>query len=94
MHGSPMNPTMVHDFDVGDIIPDWKLILDEEYKYMDQFEWESLSPEKKRIQLYLNQKQTLDLFLEHGAISKAQHDKSLGDLTVKMGMNDIGEYSS
>ena len=94
MHGSPMNPTMVHDFDVGDIIPDWKLILDEEYKYMDQFEWESLSPEKKRIQLYLNQKQTLDLFLEHGAISKAQYDKSLGDLTVKMGMNDIGEYSS
>jgi hypothetical protein len=91
MHGSPMNPTMVHDFDVGDIIPDWKLILDEEYKYMDQFEWESLSPEEKRIQLYLNQKQTLDLFLERGAISKAQYDKSFSDLTVKMGMNGIGE---
>ena len=53
---------------------------------MDQFEWESLSLEEKRIQLYLNQKQTLALFLERGAISKAQYDKSLGDLTVKMGM--------
>lgn len=61
---------------------------------MEQFEWEKLSPEEKRTQLFLNQKQTLDLFLERGAISKAQYDKSLGDLTVKMGMNDIGEYSS
>lgn len=91
MHGSPMNSTMVHDFDVGDIIPDWKLILDEEYKYMDQFEWESLSPEEKRIQLYLNQKHTLDLFLERGAISKAQYDKSLSDLTVKMGLFNLAE---
>ena len=29
MHGSPMNPTMVHDYDVGDIIPDWIINLDE-----------------------------------------------------------------
>ncbi len=86
-----MNHTMVHDFDVGDIIPDWELILDEEYKYMDQFEWESLSPEEKRIQLYLNQKQTLDAFLKRGAITKNQYDKSLGDLTVKMGMTGVGE---
>ena len=55
---------------------------------MEQTEWEKLSPEEKRIQLYLNQKQTLDAFLERGAISKAQYDKSLGDLTVKMGMTD------
>ena len=27
----------------------------------------------------------LDMFLERGAISQAQHDKSLHDLTVKMG---------
>ena len=27
----------------------------------------------------------LDTFLSHGAISRAQYDKSLGDLTVKMG---------
>ena len=27
----------------------------------------------------------LDLFLAHGAITQAQHDKSLHDLTEKMG---------
>ena len=46
--------------------------------------------EKKR-DLYLRQKQLLDTFLEHGAISRAQYDKSLGDLTVKMGMEPNGE---
>jgi hypothetical protein len=56
---------------------------------MDQLEWEQLSPEQKRIQLYLEQKKTLEMFLEHGAISQAQFDKSLGDLTEKMGMNGI-----
>lgn len=58
---------------------------------MEQEEWERLSPEEKRVQLYLNQKQTLEAFLERGAISKAQFDKSLGDLTVKMGMSLTGE---
>ena len=56
---------------------------------MDQLEWEQLSPEQNRIQLYLEQKKTLEMFLEHGAISQAQFDKSLGDLTEKMGMNGI-----
>ncbi len=37
-------------------------------------------------QLFLNQKQTLDTFLQNGAITKAQYDKSLGDLTRKMGI--------
>lgn len=36
--------------------------------------------------LYRDQKRTLDLFLKNGAISQAQYDKSLGDLTRKMGM--------
>ena len=58
---------------------------------MEQEDWERLSPEEKRVQLYLNQKQTLEAFLERGAISKAQFDKSLGDLTVKMGMSLTGE---
>ena len=53
---------------------------------MDQTEWEYLSPEEKRIQLYLKQKTLLEQFLQTGAISKAQYDKSLGDLTEKMGM--------
>ena len=56
---------------------------------MDQVEWETLSPEQKRVQLFMNQKQTLEVFLEHGAISQAQFDKSLGDLTKKMGMGSF-----
>ena len=56
---------------------------------MEQYEWEQLSPEDKKKQLYLNQKQTLDAFWARGAISKAQYDKSLGDLTEKMGMGSI-----
>ncbi|MDY6338778.1 MAG: hypothetical protein SPL61_04005 [Saccharofermentans sp.] len=58
---------------------------------MEQAEWERLSPEQKKIQLYLEQKKTLETFLERGAISKAQFDKSLGDLTVKMGMAGLVE---
>lgn len=55
---------------------------------MEQEVWERLTPEEKKKQLYLNQKQTLEAFLERGAISKAQYDKSLGDLTIKMGMGN------
>lgn len=40
----------------------------------------------KKVELYLRQKELLDTFLEKGAISKAQYDKSFGDLTKKMGM--------
>lgn len=54
---------------------------------MEQYEWEQLSPEQKKIQLYLEQKKTLEAFLERSAISQAQFDKSLGDLTLKMGMS-------
>ena len=50
---------------------------------------ENLTPEEKKKQLFLKQKQTLDLFLERNAISKAQYDKSLGDLREKMGMQDV-----
>ena len=58
---------------------------------MEQEVWEKLSPEQKKIQLYLEQKKTLEAFLERGAISKSQFDKSLGDLTVKMGMTGLTE---
>ena len=47
--------------------------------------WDNMTHEQKNHQLYLKQKQMLDMFLEHGAISQAQHDKSLHDLTEKMG---------
>ena len=50
-----------------------------------QTSWESLSHEEKNHELYLKQKPLLETFLEKGAISKAQYDKSLHDLTEKMG---------
>ena len=46
---------------------------------------DNMTHEQKNHQLYLKQKQMLDMFLEHGAISQSQHDKSLHDLTEKMG---------
>ena len=48
-------------------------------------EWEALSHSEKNHQLFLKQKSLLDSFLKHGAITQAQHDKSLRDLTEKMG---------
>lgn len=56
---------------------------------MDEKEWETLSPEEKKRELFLRQKRTLELFLERNAISKSQYDKSLGDLREKMGMQDV-----
>lgn len=53
---------------------------------MTQDNWEKMTPEEKKSQLFLNQKKTLDMFLERGAISQAQYDKSLGDLREKMGV--------
>ena len=47
--------------------------------------WNAMSYEDKNRQLYLKQKELLDTFLEHKAISKAQYEKSLHDLTEKMG---------
>lgn len=46
---------------------------------------------KKRVALYLEQKKLLETFLEKGAISRAQFEKSLHDLTVKMGMEEYGD---
>lgn len=54
-------------------------------KNIENIEWSSLSYEEKNRQLFLRQKKTLDMFLERGAISQAQHDKSLHDLIEKMG---------
>lgn len=52
-------------------------------------EWNMMSPVEKNMELFRQQKQTLDLFRERNAISKAQYDKSLEDLIEKMGMQDI-----
>ena len=46
--------------------------------------WELMNQEEKKLQLFVNQKNTLDAFLSRNAISKAQYEKSLGDLFEKM----------
>ena len=53
-----------------------------------QTAWESMTPEEKKQELFRRQKRTPDLFPERNAISKAQQDKSLGDLIEKMGIED------
>ncbi len=50
-------------------------------------DWSSLSYEEKNLLLFYRQKRTLDLFLEKGAIAKAQYDKSLHDLIEKTGVH-------
>ena len=44
-----------------------------------------MSHREKNHQLYLQQKELLETFLVRGAISRAQHDRSLSELTIKMG---------
>ena len=51
----------------------------------EQTEWASLSREEKKHQLYLRQKALLEAFLERRAITREQFEKSLHDLTEKMG---------
>ena len=60
-----------------------KLVISMEADY--SAEWANLTPEEKKRKLYEKQKALLDTFLEHRAISQQQYDKSLGDLTEKMG---------
>ena len=57
----------------------------------EQIPWDQMTPDEKKKQLFLNQKRTLDLFLERNAISQAQYDRSLGDLIEKMGMQGVVE---
>ena len=56
---------------------------------MDQEQWECLSPEQKKVQLFLQQKELLKQFREHNAITQEQYEKSLTDLTIKMGMTQF-----
>jgi hypothetical protein len=50
--------------------------------------WQSLSPAEKKLELFRRQKDLLDTFLATGAISQAQHDKSLNCLIEKMGIKE------
>ena len=51
-----------------------------------QRRWEAMTPEQKKKQLFLNQKELLDKLLDRHAISQAQYDRSLGDMIKKMGI--------
>ena len=54
---------------------------------MEEENREPKTAEMKKRELYFRQKELLDTFLANGAINRAQYDKSLGDLTVKMGID-------
>ena len=60
--------------------------MNQSFADLEKAEWSSLTYEGKNRLLFLRQKKTLDMFLERGAISQAQHDKSLHDLIEKMAM--------
>ena len=49
--------------------------------------WFSLSPAEKKLELFRRQKDLLDTFPATGAISQAQHDKSLNCLIEKMNID-------
>ena len=51
-------------------------------------EWSKLSYEEKNRQLFFKQKKMLETLLEKNAITKEQFDKSLCDLTIKMGIKE------
>ena len=55
---------------------------------MEDGAWTGMTRDEKLRELFSEQKQTLDLFLERGAISREQYDKSLHDLTEKMGIRE------
>lgn len=43
----------------------------------------------QKVKLFRQQKKTLDTFLENGAITQAQYNKSFGDLCILMGMHGV-----
>ena len=53
-------------------------------------EWDSLTYEQKNQALFERQKHTLEEFLEHGAISKQQYEKSLHGNRVGTHWNALG----
>ena len=52
--------------------------------------WETMTHEEKQEWFFREQKDTLDCFLKHGAISKEQYNKSLNDLKEKMELFSFG----
>ena len=59
-----------------------------DHKSAESQAWESMSPDEKKLELFRRQEDLLDTFLSTGAISQAQHDKSLSCLIEKMGIKE------
>lgn len=55
---------------------------------MEVLEQQKSDVKDNKRELYERQVSMLKLFLQNGAISKAQFDKSFGDLTIKMGYKE------
>ena len=55
---------------------------------MDHPEQDTVAETEKKRRLFRQQKETLDIFLRNGAITRAQYDKSLRDLIMKMGIEE------
>ena len=58
---------------------------------MESDERKQMTADEKKRDLYLSQVQLLNDFLERGAISREQYDKSFHDLTEKMGMERFAQ---
>ena len=48
-----------------------------------------MTPDEKKKQLFLRQKELLDVYLEKKAITRADYDKSLKALKEKMGVSSL-----
>ena len=59
-----------------------------DFKNNSDEKWKATSPAEKKQELFRRQKDLLDTSLATGAISQAQHDKSLNCLIEKMGIKD------
>ena len=53
-----------------------------------QREWDALTYAQKNAQLFLKQKKLLEEFLSHHAITREEYEKSLSELTRKMGITN------
>ena len=61
----------------------------DDFKSKSDAEWATMTRMEKQQGLFRRQKDLLDTFLATGAISQAQHDKSLNCLIEKMGGEDL-----
>lgn len=62
---------------------------DMEFELRDQIEqqrrWERMTPEEKRRQLFRRQKEILEAFRERHAITQAQYERGMLEMTAALG---------